>query len=304
MEYGLPSRVRGDHGGENLDVATFMIMRRGLNRASFIWGSYVTDITPSSLTNLFRLRSTHNTCIERLWVEVSTQFARRWRAFFTRLERLHMLDPSNPYHIWLLHTLFLDNINDNCDDFKEEWNCHPISGPDTNDRSPTDLHFLGQTMLGVYCDDCDGLPVDVIEEAYGVDGPEQVRQPHQSGAGNPANEEDSLGNENHAGDTTAHEVHEAVHVPLPGNPFSCDEIEAQFYATLQEVIVHDITPEHFGLTDSEWEDDGYPVYEMIPVGRRASKELHVSLAEPIWYEWAQLWGQALTALLFFLDDES
>ncbi|KAF8440073.1 hypothetical protein L210DRAFT_3401783 [Boletus edulis BED1] len=268
-------------------------MTRGPNRASFIWGSYAVTLTPFSLANLFRLRSTHNTRIERLWVEVGTQFVRRWRAFFTRLERLHMLDPSDPRHIWLLHTLFLDSINDDSDDFREEWNCHPISGPDTNDKSPADLRFLGQTTLGVYRDDCDGLPVDVIEEAYGVDGPERVRQPH---------EEDSLRNENHAGDTTAHEAHEAVHVPLPGNPFSCDGIEAQFYAMLQEVIVHDITPENLGLTDSEWEDGSYPIYETILVGRRASKDFHISLAEPIWYARARLWGQALTTLLFFLDD--
>jgi hypothetical protein len=38
-EYGTPSRVRGDRGGENLDVATYMIMRNGPRRASFMWGS-------------------------------------------------------------------------------------------------------------------------------------------------------------------------------------------------------------------------------------------------------------------------
>lgn len=41
IEYGCPSRVRGDRGGENMDLAIWMIMYRGANRASFMWGSYV-----------------------------------------------------------------------------------------------------------------------------------------------------------------------------------------------------------------------------------------------------------------------
>jgi hypothetical protein len=37
--YGMPSRMRGDRGGENKDVSVFMIMTNGPNRASFMWGS-------------------------------------------------------------------------------------------------------------------------------------------------------------------------------------------------------------------------------------------------------------------------
>lgn len=117
-EFGLPSRVRGDRGGENRDVSMFMILLRGSNRASFMWGS-----------------STHNTRIERLWVEVGTQFARRWRGFFLRLERLHGLNRRNPQHLWLLHFLFLDDINKDCELFQVMWNHHPLSGEGRN-RSP------------------------------------------------------------------------------------------------------------------------------------------------------------------------
>lgn len=81
-------------------------------------------------------RSTRNTRIERLWVEVGTQFARRWRAFFTRLENLHRLDRSNPAHLWLLHFLFLEPLNKDCEEFQIEWNLHPMAGSGPKGRSP------------------------------------------------------------------------------------------------------------------------------------------------------------------------
>ena len=38
-EYGCPSQVRGDRGGENINVAVWMIMCQGPKRGSFLWGS-------------------------------------------------------------------------------------------------------------------------------------------------------------------------------------------------------------------------------------------------------------------------
>jgi hypothetical protein len=131
-QFGCPSRVHGDRGSENVDLCTWMIMYRGPNRASFMWGTYVLIPGCAFFNTLTDCSSTHNTRIERLWLEIGRHFARGWRAFFTRLERLYFLERENPHHIWLLHTLFLPDIQHDCNQFQEDWNSHPLSGKGQN----------------------------------------------------------------------------------------------------------------------------------------------------------------------------
>lgn len=46
------------------------------------------------------------------------------------------MERTNPTHIWLLHVLFLDMINEDCREFCTEWNAHPMAGYQTKGRSP------------------------------------------------------------------------------------------------------------------------------------------------------------------------
>lgn len=68
-QYGIPSRVRCDHGGENNAVCLFMNVFRGFTRGSALRG-----------------RSTHNQRIERLWRDVWRGITNTYHALFMLLE--------------------------------------------------------------------------------------------------------------------------------------------------------------------------------------------------------------------------
>ena len=106
--------------------------------------SWLVSVGHVGETRLFRgdnmlsthTRSMRNTRIERLWREVGSQFARRWKVFFQRLEDLYHLDASNRQHIWLLHRLFTNDLNEDCFTFRNNWNDHGVSGKLIQHKAP------------------------------------------------------------------------------------------------------------------------------------------------------------------------
>ncbi|KAF9440244.1 hypothetical protein P691DRAFT_651218, partial [Macrolepiota fuliginosa MF-IS2] len=126
-------------------------------------------------------RSTHNTHIEQLWGEVGWVFCQRWKAFFLHLESLHQLNQSDPHHLWLLQFLFLDEINQDCQEFVQLWNHKPILGPETGGLSPNDLYLLGQVQQGVYVDEFEGVHPEILQCYHRTHG--QAIQPGESEMG-------------------------------------------------------------------------------------------------------------------------
>ena len=147
--HGTPSRVRGDHGTENVEVAAWMEENQGQGRGSYIWGrldQISTDRQPHSLF-LFS-RSVHNSRIERIWYDVTEGFGGKWKDFFIDLEANHGLDVDNAAHIWLLHHLFLNAINHDATSWAETWNNHKLQIRGEPQQTPQEMFFFSMLEDG------------------------------------------------------------------------------------------------------------------------------------------------------------
>ena len=145
----LPSRLRGDRGGENTRVAELMIAGRGGNRGSFLVGA-----------------SWQNQRTEAFWRYINSQCLGYFIDLIAAMTKARVYDSMRPGHRWVFQYLFMGLINQELDTYIDAWNNHPIRTEKF--FTPLQLEYLLQNQIPD--------PVTVDPQTYGVFDDEEVEQ--------------------------------------------------------------------------------------------------------------------------------
>lgn len=129
-EFGLPSRIRTDRGGENVLVAQHMLghpLRADQHRC------------------VIAGKSIHNQRIERLWRDLYCGCISFFYGLFYFLEDVGILDINDDYDLYTLHFVCLPLIQMKLDHFREGWANHSLRTE--HSRTPLQLWISGLHTL-------------------------------------------------------------------------------------------------------------------------------------------------------------